>query len=75
MALTEAGQGKVGTTADRILLTCFHYDSAEGRYVVAATTVMRIGAATTALVLGGWLLARWRKDARAPSEGNEEMRT
>jgi protein SCO1/2 len=73
MALTEAGQGKVGTAADRILLTCFHYDAAEGRYVVAATTLMRIGAGTTALVLGGWLLARWIRDARKPSGRSEEM--
>lgn len=75
MALTEAGQGKVGTVADQVLLTCFHYDAAEGRYVVAATTFMRIGAGATALALGGWLLARWIRDGRGARGRSEEMRT
>ena len=73
MALTEAGQGKVGSVADRILLTCFHYDAAEGRYAVAAAALMRIGAGATALALGGWLLARWVRDARRANGGSEEM--
>src|SRR5512140_2710860 len=68
MALTEAGQGKVGTTADRILLTCFHYDAEQGRYVVAAMTLMRTGGGLTVLIVGGWLLARWRRDALKPRE-------
>jgi protein SCO1/2 len=75
MALTEAGQGKVGTTADRILLTCFHYDAEQGRYVVAAMTLMRTGGGVTVLVVGGWLLARWRRDARKPRERSEERPT
>ena len=37
LALTEAGEGKIGTTADQLLLYCFHYDAQEGRYVLAAT--------------------------------------
>lgn len=75
MALTEAGQGKVGTTADRILLTCFHYDAEQGRYVVAAMTLMRTGGGVTVLVVGGWLLARWRRDARKSRERSEERPT
>lgn len=75
MALTEAGQGKVGTTADRIVLTCFHYDAEQGRYVVAAMTLMRTGGGVTVLVVGGWLLARWRRDARKPRERSEERPT
>jgi protein SCO1/2 len=73
MALTEAGQGKVGTTGDRILLACFHYDSNEGRYVVAATRLMRIGGGATALVVGGWLLVQWRRSGRKPGQRDEEM--
>ncbi len=75
MALTEAGQGKVGTTADRILLTCFHYDAEQGRYVVAATTLMRMGGGLTVLVVGAWLLARWRRDGRKSRERSEERPT
>lgn len=64
LALTEAGQGKIGTTADQLLLYCFHYDGQEGRYVLAATNIMRFGGATTALVVGLWLVTSWRRGAR-----------
>ena len=43
-ALMEATQGKVGSTVDRILLSCFHYISSEGRYTPWAFGVMRLGA-------------------------------
>lgn len=64
LALTEAGQGKIGTTADQLLLYCFHYDAHEGRYVLASTNIMRFGGATTALVVGAWLVTSWRRGGR-----------
>ncbi len=64
LALAEAGQGKLGTTVDQVLLYCFHYDAEEGRYVLAATNLMRVGGAATALVVGTWLLASWRRGSR-----------
>lgn len=67
LALTEAGEGKIGTTADQLLLYCFHYDAQEGRYVLAATNLMRFGGATTALVVGLWLAASWRRGAHKKS--------
>ena len=59
LALTEAGRGKVGTTTDQLLLYCFHYDAQEGRYVLAASNLMRFGGATTAVVVGLWLAVSW----------------
>ncbi|MGE5235257.1 MAG: SCO family protein [Acidobacteriota bacterium] len=59
LALVEAGEGKVGTASDQLLLYCFHYDSSSGRYVVAAANVMRLGGAVTLLIVGGWLLVAW----------------
>ena len=80
MALTEAGQGKVGNTADQILLTCFHYDAQAGRYVVAAATFMELGGAVTVLVFGGWLGVAWFREARrsraqSRNPRSEEMTT
>ena len=70
LALTGAGEGRVGSTADRILLYCFHYDADAGRFVVAAANVMRLGAVGTATVLGlwlgGWWLREWRRRRRTP---------
>lgn len=65
LALTEAGEGKVGTTADQALLYCYHYDANAGRYVVAASNIMRLGGATTAVVVGVWLLSAWRRSAHS----------
>ncbi|HYB22697.1 MAG TPA: hypothetical protein VED41_02790, partial [Solirubrobacteraceae bacterium] len=48
----------------QVLLYCFHYDAEEGRYVLAATNLMRVGGAATALVVGTWLLASWRRGSR-----------
>jgi protein SCO1/2 len=64
LAIAEAGEGKVGSTAEQILLYCFHYDADEGRYVVAASNLMRAGGLATALILGSWLLVWWRRTAR-----------
>jgi len=64
LALTEAGEGKVGNAGDQILLYCYHYDANAGRYVIAATNIMRLGGVTTALVVGLWLFSAWRRGAR-----------
>ena len=64
LGLAEAGEGVVGSAADQFLLYCFHYDAKANSYVMAATTVMQAGGLLTLLLLGGWLLARWVRDAR-----------
>jgi protein SCO1/2 len=64
LAVLEAGEGKVGSAAEQLLLYCFHYDADAGRYVVAASNVMRAAGGLTALVLGVWLASAWVKGAR-----------
>ncbi|MBX7165848.1 MAG: SCO family protein [Pirellulales bacterium] len=60
LSLVEASDGRIGTATDKILLFCFHYDSATGRYGPAALRLMRAGGAlTVGLVLVGlWQLRR-----------------
>jgi protein SCO1/2 len=72
LSLVEAAEGKVGSSVDRLILYCFHYDETEGRYAPVAMNIMRAGGAATALGLGGFLgaywLGMWRRrmrDARA----------
>jgi protein SCO1/2 len=64
LSLVEASQGKIGTTVDRVLLTCFHYDAYAGKYNVAAMTIMRIGGVVTVIalsaVISGWLIKERR---------------
>jgi protein SCO1/2 len=75
LALTEAGEGKVGTTADQLLLYCFHYDAQEGRYVLAAQNIMRFGGASTALIVGLWLAVSWRRGTHKKSLKRSDPRT
>ncbi len=72
LGLTEAGRGKVGSATDQFLLYCYHYDSNAGRYVVAASNIMRLGGLATAVVVGVWLFAAWRRGAHPSVQARPE---
>jgi protein SCO1 len=71
LSLVEAAGGKVGTSFDRFLLTCFRYDPASRKYEPYAFGIMRAGGLATLLALGGLigrLVWRERRDkARRPA--------
>jgi protein SCO1/2 len=64
LSLVEASQGKIGTSVDRIILFCFHYDESEGRYAPVAMNIMRLGGGVTVLGLGAFLSAFWLRQWR-----------
>ena len=66
LALVEASQGAIGTPLDQILLRCFHYDPARGKYGFAILALVRfLGTLTLALLV--FFVARWlRAERRAP---------
>jgi protein SCO1/2 len=69
LALVEAGQGRIGTLADQVLLFCFHYDPASGRYSLVILNVVRAAGGATVLGLGilmAVLIRRERRDAPHP---------
>jgi protein SCO1 len=62
MALVEASQRKIGSPVDDILLFCFHYDAAQGKYTLVIFNVLKLAAAVTVLGLGAIiLLFLWRE--------------
>jgi protein SCO1 len=68
LSLVEAGEGKVGTLLDQVLLYCFHYDPKSGKYTAVIMNVVRLAGGLTVLLLGsfvGTLLWRERRQARA----------
>jgi protein SCO1/2 len=76
LALTEAGEGKVGGASERFFLACFHYDANAGRYVVAAANVMKLGGFATVAVVGVWLGTFWlRRDRGRDGENATEARS
>jgi len=63
LSLLEAADGKIGSTADQILLFCYHYDAESGRYGPAAFRLMQLGGALAILLVSGtiWTLRRREK--------------
>jgi protein SCO1 len=63
--LIEASQGKIGNLADQVLLYCYHYDPATGRYGAVIKRVLQLSAGATLLGLGTLLmvLIRWGPDS------------
>ncbi len=63
-ALMESAGNKVGSPSDRLLLYCFHYDPATGKYGLAILSIMRLGAIATVFGLGAMVLVFWRRNKR-----------
>ncbi len=61
-ALMEAGEGKVGSTFDKLIFSCFHYDALRGAYGPWAFGIMRLGGICTAVFLAGFVGILWRRD-------------
>jgi protein SCO1/2 len=62
LALTEASQGKIGGAAEQVLLLCFHYDPATGKYSRSAMNFVRAGGVVTVLGLGSFIVIMIRKE-------------
>ena len=44
MGLVEASQGKIGNAVDQVLLYCYHYDPATGKYGAVISNILRLAA-------------------------------
>jgi len=57
LSLLEAAQGRIGTTIDRLVLYCFHYDAEAGRYAPMVLNIVRLFGVLTAAAVAVFLLA------------------
>jgi protein SCO1/2 len=64
LGLVEASQNKIGSPVDQILLFCFHYDPATGKYGAVAMNIVRAAGAAFVLLCGGFLAIVLRRDFR-----------
>jgi protein SCO1/2 len=64
LGLVEASQNKIGSPVDQILLFCYHYDPATGKYGAIAMNMIRFGGAIFVLICGTFLFFAWRRDWR-----------
>jgi protein SCO1/2 len=65
LALVEASANKIGTPVDQILLLCYHYEPATGKYSRSAMNVMRAGGLATIVGLGGFIFVMIRRERHA----------
>ncbi|MGD0498383.1 MAG: SCO family protein [Bryobacteraceae bacterium] len=65
LGLVEASLNKIGSPVDEILLFCYHYDPATGKYGAVAMNMVRAAGGGFALLLGAGLLFAFRRESRA----------
>lgn len=68
LALVEASAGKIGTPVDQVLLYCFHYDPATGRYSLLIMNIIRAAGVATVLALGLFMVVMFRRDRRRKTQ-------
>lgn len=68
LAIEEASDGKIGRLADRLLLLCYQYDPASGKYTLAVWKLLRaasLGTLALLVLLVGTLVYLRRRRARS----------
>jgi protein SCO1/2 len=64
LGLVEASQNKIGTPVDQVLLFCYHYDPATGKYGAVAMGLVRFLGVGFVLISSTFLFVAWRRDWR-----------
>jgi len=60
----ESAESKVGNASDQLMLYCFHYDPASGKYGLAILNLVRLGGIATLLGLGAMGFVFWRRNKK-----------
>lgn len=70
LALTDAGEGKVGSLGDQLLLLCYHYNPRLGGYDNMVVAALQVGGSATVLALLGFIgVSLWRDRRRSDDHG------
>ena len=62
LGLVEASQGTIGSPVDQILLYCYHYDPATGKYGLLISRLIKAAGALTVLSLGLVIAILFRRE-------------
>ena len=71
LGLIEAADNKIGSPVDQLLLYCYHYDPATGKYGAAVMNIMRVAGVITVLAIVVLLFALRRHSVK-PVEAQVE---
>ena len=67
--IMESANNKVGNAAEQMLLYCYHYDPATGKYGLAILRVLRLGGVLTLIGMGVMGFVFWRRNKRKTVDG------
>jgi protein SCO1/2 len=62
LAIMESSENKIGNPVDQLMLYCFHYNPATGKYGLAILNVIRLGGVLTLLGMGAMIFVFWRRN-------------
>jgi protein SCO1/2 len=62
--LERARRGSIGSPIGRLLLLCYDYDAATGKYTLSILRLLRVAGVATAAGLGCFLFVMFRREAR-----------
>ena len=68
--LIDASEQKIGSKIDSVLLLCYHYDPATGKYGVIAIDAIRIGGVATVLAFLTFLFVSLRRERAAAKQAH-----
>ncbi len=69
-SLIETAEGRVGSPVDKLILSCFRYDSTAGRYTASIFGIARLGGLLTIVALAGFGLVMWRHESTTRRDGS-----
>ena len=69
LGLVEASTNKIGSPVDQLLLFCYHYDPATGKYGFVILNIVRAAGILTILAIAALLLFLFRREQAARKEG------
>jgi protein SCO1 len=62
--LERAKQGRIGTPIGRLLLLCYDYDAATGKYTLSILRLIRVLGTSTAVALAGFMFVMFRREGK-----------
>ena len=70
LGLVQASNNQIGNVVDQVLLYCYHYDPATGKYGAIVARVLRLAGLATIMILGGMLVILFRLGPRPAKPGS-----
>jgi protein SCO1/2 len=62
LAIIESSENKIGSPVDQLMLYCFHYNPATGKYGLQILNVIRLTGILTLLGMGAMFFVFWRRN-------------